>query len=113
MGVKINSQGNPDTPFLKSMGTILNLVCKRIFHLWLQPDWLFKLFPMYKVHQENIAILHNFTNKVCERIVNIFINRKYIHRNNIESYRGPVVSDLSRCSKIPSLNLTIVSMVYL
>lgn len=66
MGVKINSQGNPDTPFLKSMGTLLNLVCMRIFHLWLQPEWLFRLFPIHKEHDANLAVMHNFTNKVIE-----------------------------------------------
>ncbi|KAF9417875.1 hypothetical protein HW555_005172 [Spodoptera exigua] len=67
IGVKINAQGNPDSPFLRAMCDILNMVCKRIFHLWLQPDWLFKMFPMYKKHQACIKTMHDFTNRVIEK----------------------------------------------
>ncbi|XP_035459320.2 cytochrome P450 4d2 isoform X1 [Spodoptera frugiperda] len=66
IGVKINAQENPDSPFLRAMCDILNLICKRIFHLWLQPDWLFRMFPMYKKHQECIHAMHNFTDRVIE-----------------------------------------------
>ncbi|KAF9798561.1 hypothetical protein SFRURICE_008294 [Spodoptera frugiperda] len=64
IGVKINAQENPDSPFLRAMCDILNLICKRIFHLWLQPDWLFRMFPMYKKHQECIHAMHNFTDRL-------------------------------------------------
>ncbi|KOB70439.1 Uncharacterized protein OBRU01_15358 [Operophtera brumata] len=64
MGVKINSQGNPDSVFLKSINRILNLVCKRIFHLWLQPEWLFKLFPQSREHDYCMKQMHDFTDDV-------------------------------------------------
>ncbi|KAJ8732610.1 hypothetical protein PYW07_015209 [Mythimna separata] len=67
MGVKINAQENPDQPFLNAMSRVLNLVCERIFHLWLQPDWMYKWFPQYKKHQEYISLLHRFTNQVIEK----------------------------------------------
>ncbi|KOB67120.1 Cytochrome CYP341A13 [Operophtera brumata] len=67
MGIKINAQGNPDSVFLKSMNRILNLVCERIFHLWLQPEWLFKLFPQSKEHDHCIKQMHDFTDDVIER----------------------------------------------
>ncbi|XP_013141073.1 PREDICTED: uncharacterized protein LOC106105328 [Papilio polytes] len=64
MGVKINAQDNIDTPFLKSMQILLHLIGERVFHLWLQPDWLYRLFPRYVTHEENIKVMHDFTNKV-------------------------------------------------
>ncbi|CAH0727723.1 unnamed protein product, partial [Brenthis ino] len=64
LGVKINSQDDSNSSFLTSMNIILDLVCERIFHLWLQPDWLFKLFPQYKLHQKSIKVLHDFTDEV-------------------------------------------------
>ncbi|XP_021200985.2 cytochrome P450 4C1 [Helicoverpa armigera] len=67
MGVKINAQQNPDNPFLISMCRFLNLACQRIFHLWLQPDWLYKWFPQYKSHQECISIMHRFTDDVIDK----------------------------------------------
>lgn len=68
MGVQINAQGNPDSPFLKAMSTALELICQRIFHLWLQPDWLYSLFPQYKTHQKCIGLLHDFTDDVSNLI---------------------------------------------
>lgn len=66
MGVKINAQSDPtSSPFLASMTSLLNIVCARIFHLWLQPDWLFKLFPQFNEHEKCIKTLHDFTDEVC------------------------------------------------
>ncbi|XP_059048276.1 cytochrome P450 4c3-like [Achroia grisella] len=66
MGVKINAQENPDSPFLTCLNRILNLVCERIFHLWLQPDWLYKLFPQYTEHQECLKEMHDFIDQVIK-----------------------------------------------
>ncbi|XP_063839462.1 cytochrome P450 4c3-like [Ostrinia nubilalis] len=68
MGVKINAQGDPNTPFLLSMSRILNLACERIFHLWLQPDWLYKLFTWkYNEHQKCLNHMHGFTDDVIQK----------------------------------------------
>ncbi|CAG5035857.1 unnamed protein product [Parnassius apollo] len=64
MGIKINAQDNPNAPFLKAMQIILNLVTERIFHLWLQPDWLYKFFPQYSKHQKYLKVMHDFTDEV-------------------------------------------------
>ncbi|KAJ0180020.1 hypothetical protein K1T71_004611 [Dendrolimus kikuchii] len=67
MGVTVVAQGKPNSSFLESMNRVTNLICQRIFHLWLQPDWLYKLFPRYKEHQECIKIMHNFTDIEIQR----------------------------------------------
>ncbi|KOB70436.1 Cytochrome CYP341A13 [Operophtera brumata] len=64
MGVKLNAQGNPGSEFLKSMNYLMNLICKRIFRLWLQPEWLFKLFPQSREHDHCIKQMHDFTDDV-------------------------------------------------
>ncbi|XP_060801099.1 cytochrome P450 4C1 [Amyelois transitella] len=66
MGVKINAQSNPNSTFLTSMNSILHLVCQRIFHLWLQPEWLYKLFPRSQVHEKCMKTLHSFTDGVIK-----------------------------------------------
>ncbi|XP_063621511.1 cytochrome P450 4C1-like [Cydia splendana] len=63
-GVKINAQDDEKSPFLVELNNILQLVCERIFHLWLQPDWLYKFFPQYRKHKHCLRILHGFTNDV-------------------------------------------------
>ncbi|XP_050343067.1 cytochrome P450 4d2-like isoform X3 [Nymphalis io] len=66
MGVKLNAQNNSNSPFVTSLNQVLAIICKRIFHLWLQPDWLFKLFPQYSKHEACIKILHDFTDEVIQ-----------------------------------------------
>nr|XP_026485702.1 cytochrome P450 4d2-like [Vanessa tameamea] len=67
MGVKVNAQNDSNSPFVTSLNQVLDIVCKRIFHLWLQPDWLFKLFPHYSKHEAGIKILHDFTDDVIQK----------------------------------------------
>ncbi|CAG5053260.1 unnamed protein product [Parnassius apollo] len=64
MGIKINAQENPNAPFLKAMQILLNLVTERVFHLWLQPDWLYKFFPQYSKHQKYGKVVHDFIDEV-------------------------------------------------
>ncbi|XP_026328888.1 cytochrome P450 4C1-like [Hyposmocoma kahamanoa] len=66
MGVKLHSQDDSKTPFLQAMTSMLNLVCQRIFHLWLQPDWLYKFMPQYVMHEKNKSILHDYTDQVIK-----------------------------------------------
>ncbi|XP_047986664.1 cytochrome P450 4c3-like isoform X2 [Leguminivora glycinivorella] len=63
-GVNINAQDDEKSPFLVELNNILQLACERIFHLWLQPDWLYKFFPQYRRHKQSLRILHGFTNDV-------------------------------------------------
>lgn len=67
LGVKINAQGNDKSPFLVELNNLLQLACERIFHLWLQPDWLYKFFPQHKKHEHSVKALHTFTNEVRTR----------------------------------------------
>nr|ARA91652.1 cytochrome P450 monooxygenase [Pieris rapae] len=67
MGVKMGAQENPDSPFLSRMNTLLNVVCERIFHLWLQPDWIFNLFPQSTIQKDCIDVLYGFTDEVIQK----------------------------------------------
>ncbi|XP_034824679.1 cytochrome P450 4c3-like [Maniola hyperantus] len=77
MGVKIKAQTNSNSPFLTSLANVLNIVCQRIFHLWLQPDWLFKFFPQYPKHQKYIKTLHDFTDVVIRKKRDELKNEKH------------------------------------
>ncbi|CAH2266913.1 jg8819 [Pararge aegeria aegeria] len=67
MGVKVNAQMDSNSPFLTCLASVLNIICERIFHLWLQPDWMFKFFPQYRKHQKYIKTLHDFTDLVIRK----------------------------------------------
>ncbi|KPJ11286.1 Cytochrome P450 4d2 [Papilio machaon] len=78
MGIKLNVQNDPDNPFLKAMKNILNFVCKRIFHLWLQPEWLYKLFPQYTEEKKYLKEMHNFVDEVIQKKREEIIKEKYL-----------------------------------
>ncbi|XP_013177583.1 PREDICTED: cytochrome P450 4C1-like [Papilio xuthus] len=66
MGITTNAQNNPNAPYLKALKNILNLVCERIFHLWLQPDWLYKFFSQSKSHQKYTKEMQGFVDEVIQ-----------------------------------------------
>ncbi|KAI8428536.1 hypothetical protein MSG28_007305 [Choristoneura fumiferana] len=90
LGVKINAQGNDKSPFLVELNSILQLACERIFHLWLQPDWLYKLFPQHKKHEHSVKALHSFTNDVANPIVII----KYHKRSSALAARAKAAKEV-------------------
>ncbi|KAJ0180012.1 hypothetical protein K1T71_004603 [Dendrolimus kikuchii] len=77
MGVKINAQGNPNTPFLVAINHGLNLVCKRMYQVWLWPDWVFQLFPQFKEHEECKKIMFDFTDTIIQKKRQDLITEKY------------------------------------
>ncbi|XP_037874644.1 cytochrome P450 4C1 [Bombyx mori] len=66
MGVNINAQAKAESELLKSMNRFLNVICERMFHVWLHPDWLFKQFPVFNEHQKCIKVWHEFIDQVIQ-----------------------------------------------
>ncbi|XP_068630264.1 cytochrome P450 4c3-like [Battus philenor] len=97
LGIKINAQVNP--PFLIAMKSVLNLICERIFHLWLQPEWLYRLFPQYAKHEECRKILHDFTDEVIRNKRDEIIKKKSLqekaeHGFDLGNYKKKSFLDL-------------------
>ncbi|XP_014363766.2 cytochrome P450 4c21 [Papilio machaon] len=78
MGITINAQNNPDAPFLKALKNMLNLVCERIFHLWLQPEWLYKFFSQYTTHQKFLKEIQDFVDEVIQKKRREIKKEKYL-----------------------------------
>ncbi|CAK1553503.1 unnamed protein product [Leptosia nina] len=99
MGVKMGAQENSDLPFLTRMNTLLNVVCERIFKLWLQPEWAFRVFPQYSVQKHCIDVLHGFTDDVIKRKRTELKNEKQCQPEadknfDLENYRRKSFLDL-------------------
>ncbi|GBP32885.1 Cytochrome P450 4d2 [Eumeta japonica] len=63
MGVKIGAQKNGKNPFVVSLNRVMQCICNRMFHLWLHPNWLYRLFPEYQEFKTNTKIVHDFTDQ--------------------------------------------------
>ena len=67
MGEKMDVQHTPDTPYLKARHTVMTILNKRLFKVWLQPDCLFNLTSYAKQQKDNIDVTHKFTDEVCNK----------------------------------------------
>ncbi|CAF4776288.1 unnamed protein product [Pieris macdunnoughi] len=67
IGVQINAQDSQGNPILRALNESLRLSSERIFHLWLQPDWLYKFFPQYKQLLYHTKIVHDFTSEIIRK----------------------------------------------
>ncbi|XP_023942730.2 cytochrome P450 4C1 [Bicyclus anynana] len=66
MGERMDVQHSPDTPYLRARHTVMTILNKRFFKVWLQPDLLFNLTPYAKQQKENIELTHKFTDDVVK-----------------------------------------------
>nr|XP_034834378.1 LOW QUALITY PROTEIN: cytochrome P450 4V2-like [Maniola hyperantus] len=67
MGERMDLQHSPDTPYLRARHTVMTILNKRLFKVWLQPDCLFNLTPYAKQQKENIELTHKFTDEVVRK----------------------------------------------
>lgn len=67
MGVKVNAQNNRNHSYITAGIEEMGLIYKRMFQIWLQPQWLFNLTSHAKTEQKNIKILHDFTKAVVRQ----------------------------------------------
>ncbi|XP_045506944.1 cytochrome P450 4C1-like [Colias croceus] len=71
MGVTLNSQEDRNNTFLTATNEAIRYCCERMFQPWLQPDWLYKLFPQHEKLMQAIKIIHDFTDEVIEKRKNL------------------------------------------
>ncbi|KAI5642130.1 cytochrome p450 domain-containing protein [Phthorimaea operculella] len=67
MGEKMDVQHSPDTPYLRARRIVMEILNRRIFKVWLQPDCLFNLTPYAKQQKDNIDLTHKFTDQVVKK----------------------------------------------
>ncbi|XP_013178242.1 PREDICTED: cytochrome P450 4d2-like [Papilio xuthus] len=78
MGIKLNAQNNPDNLFLIALKNVLIIICKRFFHLWLQPEWLYKFFPQYTEEKKYLKEMHDFIDGVIQKKREEINKEKYL-----------------------------------
>lgn len=83
----MNAQGNTNNSYIQAGIEEMQLVCKRMYQIWLQPQWLFNLTKYAKTEKDNIKIMHDFTKAVVRKKRFDFERKKEaIHRGEI--YEG-------------------------
>uniref|UniRef100_T1J576 Cytochrome P450 n=1 Tax=Strigamia maritima TaxID=126957 RepID=T1J576_STRMM len=66
MGVKVNAQINSDSPYVKALDRIKDIIHLRMYRFYLWPDAIFNLTPTGEQHAKCIKVLHNFSEKVVK-----------------------------------------------
>ncbi|XP_072940838.1 cytochrome P450 4C1-like isoform X2 [Epargyreus clarus] len=99
LGVKIKSQNDPNVPFLTALNKVLKLVSERIFQIWLQPDWLYKLFrSKYTEHEKCRRIIMDFLDEIIlNKRKDIDANKTFEIKNDgniLENYKNQAFLDL-------------------
>ncbi|KAK9506237.1 hypothetical protein O3M35_008208 [Rhynocoris fuscipes] len=73
MGRQIHAQSNEDSEYVEAVYGIGSIIQTRQAKIWLQPDWLFRLTPLYRKHQQYLKILHEYSNRVRNKKFQIFL----------------------------------------
>ncbi|XP_063709032.1 uncharacterized protein LOC134837580 [Culicoides brevitarsis] len=66
MGAKLNAQSDPHHPYIVANEIVAYILDKRMFNGFLGVEWIFRLTPYYKTHNENIAKINEFIDKVIQ-----------------------------------------------
>lgn len=67
MGVSINAQENSDSQYVSATKSSCNILIERTFSIWKQFDIMYRFSNTYKLQNESLEILHNFTSSVIEQ----------------------------------------------
>ncbi|XP_023951640.1 cytochrome P450 4C1-like [Bicyclus anynana] len=77
-GVKIYAQSETNSQFLAALEDGLNIISQRIFNVWLQLEWLFRLLPLYTKYQKHVKYVYDFTDEIIH-------NKRRQLKNNKQS----------------------------
>ncbi|EDS33785.1 cytochrome P450 4c3 [Culex quinquefasciatus] len=64
MGVKINAQDNPDSPYVKAVKEMSNIIFRRLFSMMREYKIFFHLQKAAQRQKAALAVLHSFTDSV-------------------------------------------------
>lgn len=76
MGIKINAQKNMNQSFIIAAKEQMDVITKRMFHIWLKPQWIFNLTSYGRAEKKNIKILHKFTEAIVRQKRLEYANRE-------------------------------------
>ncbi|XP_055525080.1 cytochrome P450 4c3-like isoform X2 [Wyeomyia smithii] len=66
IGFSIHAQNNSDSDYVRAHKEIGKIIRNRLQKIWLQPDFIFKRTDEFRKHQECLAVLHEFSDRVVK-----------------------------------------------
>nr|ACI25368.2 CYP4CC1 [Liposcelis bostrychophila] len=67
MSVSINAQKNPNSAYIRAVKDMCTVAFKRMRTLWLRSDFLFRMSPWAKVHDDALSLIHSQTRDVIKK----------------------------------------------
>ncbi|XP_034244962.1 cytochrome P450 4c3 [Thrips palmi] len=100
MGRKVHAQVDSESPYVRAVYDMAEIVLTRQSTVWYQPDWLFRLTPMYRRQQACLRDLHGFSNKMI-------LERKEEFRRSRDQRGQDLDDDLGSKKRLAFLDLLI------
>ncbi|GFV34464.1 cytochrome P450 4C1 [Trichonephila clavipes] len=76
LGKEMHTQTQPSSPYVKAVVNLTEWVFERMQRPWLWNDFMFKISPFGRRFAKNVAIVHDFTNKVISEKKKELLKRK-------------------------------------
>ncbi|XP_046655352.1 cytochrome P450 4c3-like [Daphnia pulicaria] len=107
MGRNVDAQSNKDSEYVKAVYNMGHIIQARQTRPWLQPDWLFRLFPLGSEQKRCLSILHGFTDEVIRERKNEHKLRKAQQQKKTETTPNGEDDFISKKPRLAFLDLLI------
>ncbi|XP_046463628.1 cytochrome P450 4C1-like isoform X3 [Daphnia pulex] len=107
MGRHVDAQQKSDSDYVKAVYKMTHIIQARQTRPWLQPDWLFRLFPLGSEQKKCLSILHGFTDQVIRERKNEHKLRKTEQQPPVDSPKKDDDEFISKKSRLAFLDLLI------
>ncbi|EFX87733.1 hypothetical protein DAPPUDRAFT_312044 [Daphnia pulex] len=107
MGRHVDAQQKSDSDYFKAVYKMTHIIQARQTRPWLQPDWLFRLFPLGSEQKRCLSILHGFTDQVIRERKNEHKLRKTEQQQPVDLPKKDDDEFVSKKSRLAFLDLLI------
>ncbi|XP_053699321.1 cytochrome P450 4c3-like [Sabethes cyaneus] len=107
MGCSVNAQSNSDSEYVRAHKEIGKVIRNRLQKIWLQPDFIFKRTDEFRKHQECLAVLHEFSDRVVTERKAELVKRRQAQEVDLNNNDPLENDDGSRKKQLAFLDLLI------
>lgn len=81
LGLKMNTQTEKNSDFLRAVRNVMEITGKRFFQPWIQPKMLFRMSKYYTEFIKDGSIIKSLVNEVCKYIIRLSTVKHTLNEN--------------------------------